>query len=64
MARYHSTDRAPEVGAVILDTLEAVCLEGAGRMLAAALKAELDAFLERPRCPRRPLHRLPQRLRA
>jgi transposase-like protein len=49
MARYHSTDGAPEVGAVILDTLEAVCLEGAGRMLAAALAAEVDAFLERPR---------------
>lgn len=49
MARYHSQPHAPEVGAVVLDTLEAVCLEGAGRMLAAALAAEVDAFLERPR---------------
>ncbi|CAN5487727.1 IS256 family transposase [soil metagenome] len=50
MARYHAQHRAPgTTAAVILDTLEAVCLEGAGRMLAAALAAEVDAFLERPR---------------
>jgi hypothetical protein len=30
MARYHSTDRAPEVGAVILDTLEAVASRARG----------------------------------
>jgi putative transposase len=49
MARYHAQHRAPETDAVIHDALEAVCLEGARKMLAAALAAEVDAFLERPR---------------
>lgn len=49
MARYHVTKPAQGAGAVIADTLEAVAREGARRLLADALRAEVDALLERPR---------------
>jgi transposase-like protein len=49
MARYHAPKPGPDATAVVADTLEAVCIEGARRMLAAVLAAEVDAFLERPR---------------
>jgi transposase-like protein len=49
MARYHAPEPRPDATAVVADTLEKVCIEGARRMLAAVLAAEVDAFLERPR---------------
>jgi len=49
MARYHSQQPAPSPGAVVSDTLEAVAREGARRMLAHALEAEVHAYLGRDR---------------
>jgi hypothetical protein len=49
MARYHHSHSAPEAGAVVADTLEAIAREGARRLLSDALRAEVDAYLERPR---------------
>ena len=49
MARYHAPKPEPDATSVVADTLESICLEGARRMLAAVLAAEVDAFLERPR---------------
>ena len=49
MARYHATKPTPTSGAVVTDTLEAVAREGARRMLALALEAEVHVFLGRDR---------------
>ncbi len=49
MARYHARKPAPTSGAVVTDTLEAVAREGARRMLAHALEAEVHVFLGRDR---------------
>jgi putative transposase len=49
MARYHAPKPAPTSGAVVTDTLEAVAREGARRMLAHALEAEVHVFLGRDR---------------
>jgi hypothetical protein len=49
MARYHSQHRAPEASAVVADSLESIAREGARRLLEDALRAEVDAALERPR---------------
>lgn len=49
MARYHAPRPAPETGAVVSDTLESIAREGARRLLEDALRAEVDAYLERPR---------------
>ncbi len=49
MARYHAQQPAPTPGAVVSDTLEAVAREGARRMLAHALEAEVHAYLGRDR---------------
>lgn len=49
MARYHAQKPMPVSGTVIADTLEAVAREGARRMLADALEAEVHVFLGRDR---------------
>ena len=49
MARYHSAKPAPTPGAVVSDTFEAVAREGARRMLAHALEAEVHVYLGRDR---------------
>ena len=49
MARYHAPQVAPEVGAVVTDTLESIAREGARAMLERMLTEEVDAFLGRPR---------------
>jgi len=49
MARYHATTPQPDPTAVVADTLESIALEGARLLLADALRAEVDALLERPR---------------
>jgi hypothetical protein len=49
MARYHAQQPAPTAGAIVVDTLEAVCREGARRMLERALEIEVDVFLGRLR---------------
>jgi transposase-like protein len=49
MAKYHARHVAPEVGAIIPGTLEALAREGARRLLEDALRAEVDGYLERPR---------------
>jgi len=49
MAPYHDIAPMPEAGGVIPDTLETIAREGARRLLADALRAEVDAYLERPR---------------
>jgi len=49
MARYHARKPAPTPGTVVTDTLEAVAREGARRMLAHALEAEVHVFLGRDR---------------
>jgi len=49
MARYHARTTALTSGTVITDTLEAVAREGARRILADALEAEVQAFLGRDR---------------
>jgi putative transposase len=49
MARYHALHHAPEADGVVADTLESIAREGARRLLADALAAEVDAYLERPR---------------
>ena len=49
MARYHAPQVAPEAGAVVAETLESIAREGARRLLADALRAEVDIILERPR---------------
>jgi putative transposase len=49
MARYHSATPMPTPGGVVSDTLEAVAREGARRMLAHALEAEVQVFLGRDR---------------
>ena len=52
MARYHAKDVAPNVRAIAPDMLDAVVREGAQRLLQAALVAEVDEYLERPRYAR------------
>ena len=49
MARYHAPKPTPRSGAVVTDTLEAVAREGARKMLAHALEAEVHVFLGRDR---------------
>ena len=57
MARYHAPRTlAPETGAIIIDTLEAVAREGARRLLEFALRAEVDAALGRARYERGGAH--------
>lgn len=49
MARYHAPQPAPTPRAVVSDTLEAVAREGARRMLAHALQAEVHVYVGRDR---------------
>ena len=49
MARYHARQPARTMGTLITDTLEAVAREGARRMRAHALEAEVHVFLGRDR---------------
>jgi hypothetical protein len=49
MARYHAPKPTPTSGAVVTDTLEAVAREGARKMLAHALEAEVHVVLGRDR---------------
>ncbi len=55
MRRYQTPHAlAPEVGAVITDTLETLAREGARAMLDRALRAEVDEHLGRARYERGP----------
>jgi transposase-like protein len=57
MRRYQTPHAlAPEAGAVITDTLEAVAREGARRMLEQALRAEVYEHLGRAHYERGPAH--------
>ncbi len=49
MASYHAPSVPPQTDTVIPASLEAVAREGARRLLEDALRAEVDAYLERPR---------------
>jgi len=52
MARYHANLAADSASAMVVDTLETIAREGARKMLQAALEAEIDERLDRPRYAR------------